>query len=104
MPVHRCASSSQTDNVELATFSQACYIFEVNRGSNYQNARKACQKHKADLIHSMTPLQMTFIQGELERWKTKLKTQLVWIGANKDPGLISRTWKWVNGKLLYLFV
>lgn len=39
-----------------------------------------------------------YIIAELERRKAELKTQLVWIGAQKEPGLTSRTWKWVNGK------
>lgn len=42
----------------------------------------------------------SFLYAELERRKPNLKTQLVWIGAQKEPGLTSRTWKWVNGKLL----
>lgn len=51
--------------------------------------------------------QTSFIHAELERRKPTLKTQLVWIGALKEPGLTSRTWKWVNGEFLlccYVFV
>lgn len=29
-----------------------------------------------------------------------MKTQLVWIGAQKEPGITARTWKWVNGNLI----
>ncbi|XP_025834968.1 sushi, von Willebrand factor type A, EGF and pentraxin domain-containing protein 1 [Agrilus planipennis] len=41
-----------------------------------------------------------FLHAELERRKPNLKTQLVWIGAQKEPGLTSRTWKWVDGELI----
>lgn len=49
----------------------------------------------------MSPGQTSFLYAELERRKPNLKTQLVWIGAQKEPGLTSRTWKWVNGKLMH---
>lgn len=45
-----------------------------------------------------------YILSELERRKTDLKTQLVWIGAQKEPGVTSRLWKWVNGKWIFFFV
>lgn len=41
---------------------------------------------------------MSFLISELERRKSNLTTQLVWIGAQKEPGVISRIWKWVDGK------
>lgn len=47
----------------------------------------------------MTPGATSFLHAELERRKPNLKTQLVWIGAQKEPGVTSRTWKWVNGEL-----
>lgn len=40
-----------------------------------------------------------FILNNLERRKDKLKTQLVWIGAQKEPQITARTWRWVDGKL-----
>lgn len=39
----------------------------------------------------------SFLIQELDRRKSQLKTQLVWVGAQKEPGLTSRTWKWVDG-------
>jgi len=40
-----------------------------------------------------------FILNNLERRKDKLKTQLVWIGAQREPQATARTWRWVDGKL-----
>lgn len=49
----------------------------------------------------MNPSQTAFLISELDRRKSNLTTQLVWIGAQKEPGVISRTWKWVNGKQIF---
>lgn len=51
-----------------------------------------------DLLHDFRGAAKDFVLSELERRKAELKTQLVWIGAQKEPGLTQRTWKWVNGK------
>lgn len=50
-----------------------------------------------NLIYDFRGPQKDYILSELERRKTELRTQLVWIGAQKEPGYTSRTWKWVNG-------
>ena len=39
-----------------------------------------------------------YILNNLERRKDKLKTQLVWIGAQKEPLVTARTWRWVDGE------
>ena len=46
----------------------------------------------------MQGISSTFILNNLERRKSKLKTQLVWIGAQKEPLITVRTWKWVDGE------
>lgn len=51
-----------------------------------------------DLLHDIRGATNDYIISELERRKTDLRTQLVWIGAQKEPGITARTWKWVNGK------
>ncbi|VEN57531.1 unnamed protein product [Callosobruchus maculatus] len=98
LPVHHCQSSKNLENAALATFAKKCYFFEVNKGSTFKTARSTCQSINSDLIHNLTTLDMSFLRAQLDRWKPKLKTQLVWLGANKDPGVIARTWKWVNGE------
>lgn len=54
-------------------------------------------------MHSFKGPTQDFILSELDRWKGDLRTQLVWIGAQKEPGLTNRIWKWVNGKRLAIF-
>lgn len=50
-----------------------------------------------DLIHDFRGPTKDYILSELERRKDELRTKLVWIGAQKEPGFTSRVWKWVNG-------
>ncbi|XP_018565850.1 sushi, von Willebrand factor type A, EGF and pentraxin domain-containing protein 1 [Anoplophora glabripennis] len=98
--VDRCAPRNAPEDSQLAAFSKMCYEFGVGRGGSFAEARAYCQSHNGDLVHDMSPGQTSFIYAELERRKPNLKTQLVWIGAQKEPGLTSRTWKWVNGDLV----
>lgn len=51
-----------------------------------------------DLLHDFRGATQDYIFAELDRRKSDLKTQLVWIGAQKEPGITSRIWKWVNGE------
>lgn len=96
--VDRCAPSGSPEDLQLAAFSRTCYEFGVNKGGSFVEARNQCKSRGGDLVHSLIPASTSFITAELERRKSKLKTQLVWIGATKEPGITSRTWKWVNGK------
>lgn len=96
--VERCLSPKLSVDTVLSTFSKTCYEFHVTRGEDYDNARKMCQSTGGDLIHEFRGPSKDYILSELERRKSDLKTQLVWIGAQKDPGLTARTWKWVNGE------
>lgn len=54
-----------------------------------------------DLIHNFRGPAHDYILSELDRRKGELRTQLVWIGAQKEPGFTARVWKWVNGKCHY---
>lgn len=94
----RCASPGLSADTILSTFSRNCYEFHVTRGENFDSARKICKSHGGDLVHSFRGPTQDYILSELERRKPDLRTQLVWIGAQKEPGITSRTWKWVNGK------
>lgn len=55
-------------------------------------------------MHDFRGAANDYILAELERRKSELKTQLVWIGAQKEPGITSRTWKWVNGELVVIII
>lgn len=57
-----------------------------------------------DLIHDFRGPTKDYILSELERRKDELRTKLVWIGAQKEPGFTSRVWKWVNGEVKYIFL
>ncbi|XP_022905364.1 P-selectin [Onthophagus taurus] len=95
--IDRCAPRLAPEDAQLAAFDHTCYEFGVGRGGSFDEARSYCRGHGGDLVHGMTQAATTFLYAELERRKPSLKTQLVWIGALKDPGLVAKTWKWVNG-------
>lgn len=102
--IDRCAPAGSSSDLQLASFSRTCYEFGVLRGGSFEEARAQCKSHGGDLVHGLNPATNTFILAELERRKTELKTQLVWIGVQKEPGVTSRTWKWVNGKFCIFFI
>jgi hypothetical protein len=52
-----------------------------------------------DLLHDFRGATHDYVLAELDRRKSDLKTQLVWVGAMKEPGITARTWRWVNGEL-----
>lgn len=96
----RCTPPGSSDEIDLSSFSGTCYEFSINRGGSFEVAREHCKKHGGDLIHDIKGPSKTFVLAELERRKPKLKTQLVWIGATKEEGISSRTWKWVDGQIV----
>lgn len=98
LPTFRCLPESASDTSQVSTFSETCYKFSVGKGSSFSVARSNCKQENGDLIHTMSPSQTDFLISQLDRRKSNLTTQLVWIGAQKEPRVISRTWKWVNGK------
>ncbi|KAL9879295.1 CUB and Sushi multiple domains furrowed isoform 1-T5 [Glossina fuscipes fuscipes] len=98
--VDRCLSSNLAVDTVLTTFSKMCYEFHVTKGENFEKAQHICKSTGGDLVHEFRGPANDYILAELERRKSDLKTQLVWIGAQKEPGITSRTWKWVNGEIV----
>lgn len=96
----RCAPAGVGQEVELVAFDRTCYEFNVGRGASFGAAQMECRKHGGDLAHGLRGAHNIFLLAELERRKSSLKTQLVWIGAQKEPSLASHTWKWVDGMRL----
>ncbi|XP_073975480.1 CUB and Sushi multiple domains furrowed [Rhodnius prolixus] len=97
----RCATKGTASEVGLAAFDRMCYEFNTGKGGSFEEARSACRsKPGGDLVHGFRGVHNTFLLAELERRKPTLKTQLVWIGAHKEPGFTQRTWKWVNGDVI----
>lgn len=90
----RCETSKSSDVVR--SFDSLCYEFQLKQGSNFQGARKRCQSLGGDLVHDISNVTKNFLVGELEMMRGSMTTQLVWIGANKEPGS-SNTWHWVGG-------
>lgn len=98
----RCVPAGAAEDVELAAFARTCYEFGVGRGGSFEEARAHCKRHGGDLVHGFAGATSSFLLAELERRKTVLKTQLVWIGAQREPGFTSRTWRWVDGGCIHL--
>ncbi|KAK6627548.1 hypothetical protein RUM44_010026 [Polyplax serrata] len=96
----RCAPPGSSVDADLSSFGGTCYEFSVTKGGSFEVAREHCKKHGGDLIHNLKGPVNTFLLSELERRKPKLKTQLVWIGVQKEEGITSRTWKWVDGQVV----
>lgn len=126
--VDRCLSPKIGVETVVTTFSKTCYDFHITKGESFDNAQAICKQTGecpqaaaaelgehlvinipgfllppssatgGDLVHDFRGATSQYILSELERRKTELKPQLVWIGAQKEPGITSRTWKWVNGK------
>ncbi|CAB3383572.1 Hypothetical predicted protein [Cloeon dipterum] len=96
----RCVPSGVVqEGSESAVFSRTCYEFHTTKGASYEQARASCRRVPGgDLLHAPGTAHNGFVLSELERRKPKLKTQLVWLGATRDPGYTSRTWRWVNGE------
>lgn len=96
----RCTPKGASDDAQLTSFLHTCYEFGVSRGGSFKDAQDYCRKYSGDLIHEFSGSTSKFLITELERRKPQLKTQLVWIGAQKEPGITARTWKWVNGNVV----
>ncbi|XP_046996037.1 sushi, von Willebrand factor type A, EGF and pentraxin domain-containing protein 1 [Schistocerca americana] len=97
----RCGGSSGGDTV--AAFDRRCYELGASRGS-FAQARAACKAAGAggDLAHGFggAGRAAAFLTAQLERRRADLRTQLVWIGAQREPGATSRTWRWVDGEVI----
>lgn len=56
------------------------------------------------MLHDFRGATYDYVLAELDRRKADLKTQLVWVGAQKEPGITARTWRWVNGKTFFISI
>lgn len=95
-----CTQAGASEDIQVSSFARTCYEFPVGRGGSFSEAQDQCKRYGGDLVHGLANGDATtsFLVAELERRKSQLKTQLVWIGATRDPGVTSHTWRWVNGE------
>ncbi|KAH9363749.1 hypothetical protein HPB48_006769 [Haemaphysalis longicornis] len=92
----RCGN--RVEPLELTTFIRKCYEFQGTRGGSFQDASSYCQTHGGLLVHTVDELTLPFISAELERRRDKLKSKLVWMGAQRRTGIGQgkRGWYWVS--------
>ncbi|XP_044588526.1 sushi, von Willebrand factor type A, EGF and pentraxin domain-containing protein 1 isoform X2 [Cotesia glomerata] len=98
--IDRCAHAGTPADADIAAFDSTCYEFIVTKGGSFHDARNYCKSRSGDLVHGFKGVSSTFILNNLEKRKDKLKTQLVWIGAQKEPSITARTWRWVDGEIV----
>ncbi|XP_017487833.1 PREDICTED: CUB and sushi domain-containing protein 3-like [Rhagoletis zephyria] len=93
---------------QIASFNQTCYEFQTQRGGSFQDADGYCKSRGGLLIHSITDVAQNFLYYELERYKPKLRSKLIWVGARRDYLTQNTTqnlfgtrprlfWHWING-------
>ncbi|KAK8721900.1 hypothetical protein OTU49_012628 [Cherax quadricarinatus] len=94
----RCTDKAQVTS--LSIFNRTCYELQVTEGGDFERGRQYCQKHGGDLVHGIGQATHSFLKSELERLKDTMRTNLIWIGAQREPQYISRTWRWVDDKVV----
>ncbi|KAK7078998.1 C-type lectin (CTL) or carbohydrate-recognition domain (CRD) [Halocaridina rubra] len=97
----RCSRNIELSN--LGIFNKTCYEMHIGEGGTFEQGRDYCKAQGGDLVHNIGKFTHSFLTSELDRVKDKMKAKLVWIGAQKDPKFISRTWRWVNACIAALF-
>ena len=109
---NRCGNP--VDHQQIASFNQTCYEFQTQRGGSFVDADSYCKSRGGLLIHSITDMTQNFLFYELERYKLKLRSKLIWVGARRDfyaqnvtslfgtrPRLF---WHWINGHPISKFL
>ncbi|XP_045463202.1 sushi, von Willebrand factor type A, EGF and pentraxin domain-containing protein 1 [Harmonia axyridis] len=100
LSIDDCSPPGAPADLKLTSFNRTCYEFGISQGRSFKDARAYCQKFKGDLVHSMGRSTTSFLYSELERRRNSFKTQLVWIGAQKEPNKASKIYKWTNGETI----
>ncbi|KAF7487688.1 Sushi, von Willebrand factor type A, EGF and pentraxin domain-containing protein 1 [Sarcoptes scabiei] len=109
---NRCGDAMEYQ--QITSFNQTCYEFQTQRGGSFTDADAYCKSRGGSLIHSITEMTQNFLYYELERYKAKLRSKLVWVGARRDhyaqnvsslfgtrPRLF---WHWINGQAINRFL
>ncbi|KAG1682277.1 CUB and sushi domain-containing protein 2 [Nymphon striatum] len=97
-----CGGSSESNS--MVTFNETCFEFQVSKGGTLEQAERYCQERKGHVVNNFNYVKNNFITAELNRLKSTIKTQLLWIGAKRQPGIVSRKWSWLDGNEVKLFM
>src|SRR5699024_4677799 len=99
---------------QITSFNQTCFEFQTQRGGSFQDADSYCKSRGGFLIHSIGEMTQNFLFYELDRYKPKLRSKLIWVGARRDFyaqnvtslfGTRSRLfWHWINGQPITKFL
>lgn len=100
---------------QIASFNQTCYEFQTTRGGSFGDADGYCKSRGGLLINSITEVAQNFLYYELERYKPKLRSKLIWVGARRDFHAQNHTqnlfgtrprllWHWINGTPITKFL
>ncbi|XP_076319115.1 P-selectin-like isoform X1 [Tachypleus tridentatus] len=98
----RCAN--QLEPLKLTIFNQTCYEFQGDKGGTFTNADQYCRARGGFIVHSTGNVIHNFLSSELERKKDNLKSNLVWLGAQREHGIVSQKWHWVNNRTIVNFL
>ena len=109
---NRCGDAMEYQ--QITSFNQTCYEFQTQRGGSFVDADMYCKSRGGLLIHSITDMTQNFLFYELERYKIKLRSKLVWVGARRDHYAQNITslfgtrprlfWHWINGQSINKFL
>lgn len=94
----RC--SEKVELSRLGIFNQTCYEMQISEGGTFARGREYCQERGGDLVHGIRKITHSFLTSELDRVKDEMRGKLIWIGAQKEPTFISRTWRWIDGEVV----
>lgn len=98
---------------QLTSFNQTCYEFQTQQGGSFNDAESYCKARGGYLVNSVANVTHNFLFYELERIKTKLRSKLVWLGAQRQvtshhgPSFHrsrASVWSWVNGEPVESFL
>ncbi|XP_055388118.1 sushi, von Willebrand factor type A, EGF and pentraxin domain-containing protein 1 [Condylostylus longicornis] len=100
IPINRCIRPNFIADTYVTTFANTCYEFHTTSGNKFTEAQKICKRNGGNLINNFLGSPSKYVNSVLERRKGTLKTNLIWIGAQKDEGITARSWKWIEGNTI----
>ena len=84
---------------DVVVLNGTCYEFQVDKDGDLETARSQCSASfvNGDLLQELSPKVFGVIKEQLEQRKLRMRSnKLVWLGAQREPGPLSRLWKWIG--------